>query len=173
MENQNPNPNQNKQIQEEYQKQKVVNSIWFRYIITFSACLIVSFIFAVISGIFTGWEAVVAKTNWRIIDELTKCMFILTNATFFTGILSLAFGLLVLAANGGMFEMFVYGMRRFFSLFQRDINKIRFKTFYDYHMYKSGQPKTPLLHLVLNGVLFLAISGIFLMIYMQNIPATA
>ena len=169
----NPNPNQNKQIQEEYQKQKVVNSIWFRYIITFSACFIVTFVFAAISGIFSSWEAVQAKMQWNIVDELTKNMFILTNATFFTGALALAFGLLVLASNGGMFEMFVYGMRRFFSLFQRDINKIRFKTFYDYHMYKSGQPKTPLLHLVIAGIFFLALSGIFLAIYMQNMPASA
>lgn len=167
MENQNPEQQQ-EEIKQQYQKQKAINSVLLRYGISFGVCLIASFIYIAAAGIFNNWEAVYESTHWNINSELTKNMFILTNATFFTGVLALAFGLLIFAANGGVFEMLVYGIRRFISLFQRDVNKVRFKTFYDYHMYKTGQPKKPYLYLVFVGLFFLGLSAIFLVLYMQN-----
>ena len=94
-------------------------------------------------------------------------MYILTNSTFVVGIVCAGFGLLVVASNGGAFEMFVYGMRRFFSLFQRDVNKVKFKTFYDYHVYRSSEPKRSFAYLLIVGGAFLALSGVFLAVYLK------
>ena len=156
--NQNPEP----------PKRRVRSNIWIRYLVTFSSCAVAVLIYISIAGIFSNWEVVYANTHWNINSELSKNLYIFTNATFVIGVLCTMFGLLVIATNGGAFEMFAYGMRRFFSFFQRDINKIRFKTFYDYHVYKSSEPKRSFAHLLVVGIFVLALSGLFLALYMNS-----
>lgn len=151
------------------QAKKVKSNIWIKYVVTTASCLVATLIFIIIAGIFTGWETVYANTHWNINSELTKNMFILTNATFAIGMVCACFGLLVIAANGGVFEMLYYGTYRFFTLFKKDVNKVRFKTFYDYQVYRRGKPRRSFAHLLIVGVLFVALSGLFLAIYMQNI----
>jgi len=98
-------------------------------------------------------------------------MFILTNASFTVGVISAGIGLLVFAANGGAFEFIAYGFRRFFSLFQRDPTRVRFRTYADYHAYRNEQPDHPFLFLIIVGALFIGLSMIFLAVYYNNIPA--
>jgi hypothetical protein len=145
-----------------------IKSVLLRYGITFGVCLVASFLFALLMGLFTPWQELKQSSSWNFDSELTKVMFVLTNGTFSVGALATCFGLLIMAANGGAFEMLSYGIRRFISLFQKDINKIKFKTFYDYHVYNSSKPKTPFLFLVFVGLFFLALSAIFLIVYLVN-----
>ena len=162
-------PEENQQrIKKEQEKLARRNGLLIRYVICASACLILSFIYCAATGIFSPWQQVVNQTGWNINSELTKVMFILSNATFIVGMVCAGFGLLVVASNGGAFEMFVYGMRRFISIFQKDVNKIRFKTFYDYHIYKSSEPKKSFWYFIIIGVFFIALSGIFLAVYMKS-----
>lgn len=140
-----------------------------RYVITFGICLILSFGLACLMGLFTPWEAVRDKTNWHIDSEETKNLFVLVNGLFSAGVITTCFGLLVLAADGGAFEMLGYGIRRFISLFQKDSNQIKFKTFYDYHVYHSSKPKAPFLYLVIVGLIFVAASLILLVIYQNKL----
>ncbi|NLB48692.1 MAG: DUF3899 domain-containing protein, partial [Erysipelotrichia bacterium] len=115
---------------------------------------------------------VYALRNWNIDSELTKIHFILTNGASIVGVLATGFGLLIMAANGGAFEMIAYGVRRFFSLFQKDVNKVKFKTFYDYHVYNASKPKQPFMFLVVVGLVFLALATLFYLIYFFNyVPA--
>ncbi|HHT66697.1 MAG TPA: DUF3899 domain-containing protein [Erysipelotrichaceae bacterium] len=150
------------------QKKNKIKKTILQYCITTGACLIVGFVIAVLYGLFTPWEALKESRPINIDSELTKVFFILTNSAFIVGVLTASFGLLILAANGGAFEMIVYGIRRFFSLFQKDVNKIKFKTFYDYHIYNQGKPKQPFLFLVVVGLVFIGLSMIFYVIYAQN-----
>ena len=143
-----------------------------RYSITIGICLVLTFVIACISGLFSSWEDVKANTNWNVYDEFTKNMFLLTNASFTIGVICAGVGLLVFAANAGAFEFIVYGIRRFFSIFQRDPSKVRFKTYADYHAYKSGAPNHPFLYLVIVGVLFIGFSFLFLTFYQNNVPTT-
>ena len=142
---------------------------FLRYAITFGICLILSFGLACLMGIFTPYEVLKEKTNWHIDSEETKLLFVLVNATFSSGVIVTGFGLLVLAADGGAFEMLFYGVRRFISLFQKDSRKIKFKTFYDYHVYHSTKPKTPFLYLVIVGVVFIITSLILLIVYQNKL----
>ncbi len=135
------------------------------YSITFIICLVISFLLAVMQGIFKSYSEVVASTNWNITNENQKVFFVLTNSAFATGIVCAGFGLLVFASNGGAFDMFVYGIRRFISLFQRDVNKIKYKTFYDYRIAKEGRPKRTFFYLVAVGLFYVVLSLIFLFIY--------
>ena len=152
-------------MQNESSKLKTI----LQYTITFGACLILSFVVACLMGLFTPWETVKANTNWHIDSELSKVLFTLINGSFIIGVVTLAFGLLILAADGGAFEMLGYGIRRFISLFQKDVNKIKFKTFYDYHVYHSSKPKIPFLFLIVNGLFFITISIVLLIIYENNV----
>ena len=127
-----------------------------------------SFILALVAGIFLPYEKVIDKFSWQDATDLLVRMHILTDATFVSGVLIFSVGVLVVASNGGAFEMLVYGVRRFISLFQKDVNKIKFKTFYDYHVYKSSEPRHSFAYLLVVGAAFIAISGIFLAIYMTN-----
>ena len=139
-----------------------------KYVITFGACLIVSFLLAVIMGLFRDYKAIKdAGSTWNFKDEYSKNLFVIINGTFITGILTACFGALVALANGGAFEMLVYGIRRFISLFQKDVNKIRFKTFYDYHVYHSEKPKSEFGFLVVNGLLFVGVSLILVIFYIN------
>ena len=139
-----------------------------RYVITFAACLLVSFILAVLMGLFKNYQAIKdSGSTWNFKDEYSKNLFVIINATFITGILTACFGGLVALANGGAFEFLVYGIRRFISLFQKDVNKIRFKTFYDYHVYHSEKPKPEFMFLIVNGLLFVGVSLILVIFYVN------
>ncbi len=62
--------------------------------------------------------------------------------------------------------MLVYGVGRFFDLFRRDMMKVKHKTFYDYRMAKQDR-KLGFGYLVIVGLAFLALSGLFLWLYYQ------
>mgnify|MGYP002627374957 CR=1 FL=1 len=137
------------------------------FLITLGICALLCFAYAAIAGIFQDYQTVIDRTNWNIKNEIAKNTFILTNAFFSVGVICTAFGLLVLAANGGAFEMLIYGMRRFFSLFQKDPTKVKFKTFADYHAYHSEQEPSAFSHFIIVGLTFVGISMIFLAIYFK------
>ena len=136
-----------------------------QYSITLGVCLLLCFGYSVVAGIFKDWETVQRITNWHITNEAAKNLFILTNAFFSVGVLCTCIGLFILAANGGAFEMLVYGMGRFFSLFKKDPTKVKFKTFYDYHVYHSEQEPTPFGFFVAIGALLIIVSFILLYCY--------
>lgn len=139
--------------------------IILEYTITFGVCLILSFLVAVFQGLFKPYAEVVAKTNWNIVNENQKIFFTLTNGCFSIGVVAVGLGLLVMASNGGAFDFIVYGIRRFISLFQKDINKIKYKTYYDYHMAKEGREKKSFLYMVFVGLFFIGLSLLFLVLY--------
>ena len=139
-----------------------------QYSITFAINAVLTTILTFFFGILNSWEVLHEKTNWNFNSELTKNMFVLSNASFIPGVLTLGLGLFILAADGGAFEMLVYGMTRFISLFKKNSKEVRFATFYDYHVYNSEQDKTPFLFLILVGAFFIVLSIIFVVIYSNN-----
>lgn len=149
-------------------KENNTKSIVLHYSITLGVSLVICFLLSWLMGVFTPWEVLKVNTSWHFNNELTKVFFLLTNCTFIVGILASCFGLLIMAANGGAFEMLNYGLKRFFSLFQKDPTKVKFKTFYDYHTYNTDKPKTPFLYLVVVGLFFIALSCLFLFVYTSN-----
>ena len=139
-----------------------------QYSITFAINAAATTALAFFFGILTKWEALHEKTNWNFNSELTKNMFVLSNAAFIPGVMTMCLGLFILAADGGAFEMLVYGMTRFISLFKKNTKDVRFATFYDYHVYNSEQEKMPFLFLILVGAFFIILAIIFVTIYSNN-----
>ncbi|MDD4212509.1 MAG: DUF3899 domain-containing protein [Bacilli bacterium] len=110
--------------------------------------------------------AIVLSKNIFGLDDAVEVYKVLTDAFFVAGVLITGFGLLVLASNGGTFDMLVYGVGRFFDLFRRDMMKVKHKTFYDYRVAKQDR-KLGFGYLVIVGLAFLALSFLFLWLYYQ------
>ena len=99
-------------------------------------------------------------------DSTVEVMHILCDSFFVPGVVILGFGLLVVASNGGTFDMLVYGTKKFFNLFRKNPTKQLEETFYDYRMAKS-ENKGEFAHLIVVGLLFIAISIIFLLLWYE------
>lgn len=124
---------------------------YLKYIITSAIGLIIAFIIIISKNIFEK-------------ETLQDVMHVLTDAFFVPGIIISGFGLLVVCSNGGTFDMLRYGIIKFFSLFKKNFNNEKYKTFYEYRMVKSENPR-PFWYLIIVGVSFIIISMIFLVIY--------
>ena len=124
------------------------------YSITFFICALLSFILLVVKGVFENPEA-------------KALMHYFVDSFFVSGILCLAFGLLVLASNGGAFDLIIYGVTRFFSLFKRDPTKVKYKTYYDYHIARAERKKTEFLFLIIVGSIYVIASMVFLCFWYQ------
>ena len=151
-------------------KIKSKKTILLEYLITFALCAIIVVIWISASRIFSSyedWLKVWHGYEESVHSNAQKNYFVLTNAFFGTGVICLGFGLLVIASNGGAFEMIVYGVRRFISIFQKEPNKIKYKTYFDYHAAKSAEPRRSFLFLIINGLVYLAASGVFLILYLN------
>lgn len=124
------------------------------YSITFFICALLSFILLVVKGVFEN-------------PETKALMHYFVDSFFVSGILCLAFGLLVLASNGGAFDLIIYGVTRFFSLFKRDPTKVKYKTYYDYHIARAERKKTEFLFLIIVGSIYVIASMVFLCFWYQ------
>ena len=99
---------------------------FLKYLITFGVCAVLTFLYLLIEGVFV-------KTTVADVLQVT------VNGFFSIGIVTVCFGLLVFISNNGAFDFFAYGIRRFFSLFQKNPNKVRYKTYFDYHEAKQEE----------------------------------
>lgn len=80
------------------------------------------------------------------------------------GIIMVCFGLLLIATNGGTFDILAYGMIRFFGLFQKDVTKVKYRTFYEYR--KAQQEKRrPFVYVLIIGGAFLLVGVAFMLVY--------
>lgn len=126
---------------------------YIKYIVTVSIGLAMS-------------AAIIFSGNILNLESKTEIMKLLTNSFFVPGILIFGFGLLILASNGGTFDMLVYGTKKFFDLFRKPEQRKITNTFYDY---RKAKQETPLdfVYLVLIGLGFILVSVIFLILYYQ------
>ena len=60
---------------------------------------------------------------------------ILTDVFFAVGVTLICFGLLVVASNGGTFDMINFGFKKFFGYFKREDKQVK-QTFYEYRKLK-------------------------------------
>ena len=95
--------------------------------------------------------------------ELTMIFHILTDAFFVPGILIVCAGGLVFVSNEGAFDGVTFAMTSFFDVFRKK-KKNKFTTYYDYKQSKGDRDRS-FGFLLITGSVFLAISGIMLLLY--------
>ena len=99
-------------------------------------------------------------------ETVADVITILSDAFFVPGILFLCLGLILYAANEGIFNAVSYGMKILGrSLLGKKDEKIINEEFHEYHA-RVSQKKTKVKHFLLVGVVNFVISIIFVVIYM-------
>lgn len=117
---------------------------------------------ALISAIITV-IIICAKQVWAA--ESTKItMQILSDAFFVSGVILAGVGLIIFASNGGAFDMLGFAVILFFNLFRKDVNKRKYKDFYEYREAKKDR-KHRMAFMLIVGLIFIAIAVIFLIVY--------
>lgn len=124
---------------------------YLRYLITF----IIGLLFVLL---IVAYKQIFSQDNIKVIFHT------LTDGFFIVGILMTCFGLLVIASNGGGFDMLAFGLSQFFNLFRRDLKKAKYKTFNDYRLAKS-EKKATFGHFIIVGLFFLLVCAITLTVY--------
>ena len=100
-------------------------------------------------------------------QESTKDVIeLVVNGFFVPGVVIFGIGLLVVASNGGTFDMLIYGTKKFIDLFRKPHNRRITDTFYDYRKARE-EHKGEFLYLVLVGLGFIVISLIVLIFWYQ------
>ncbi len=123
---------------------------WLKYIIAFAAVSVVSVLLMWYYGLFSG-ERHPTATVLRI----------LADSFFISGALTLCIGALVFVSRHGAFDALVYSVKYVFTLHYNHKQGIKNETFYEYKQRKSEGTKTPCLFLILIGLLFVLVAGLF------------
>ena len=124
-----------------------------RYSIASAVGLALAFVILCFKNIFSQTDAV-------------KVFQILCDAFFVTGICFACIGVIMLAGNGGAFDMLGYAFVMLFDALRKDISKRKYKDFYEYRQAKK-EKKRNVLYMFVVGSAFIAISVIFLILYYQ------
>ena len=102
-------------------------------------------------------------------EGTAEVMRILSDASFVPGVLLAGFGLILVASNGGLFDMLAYSIIRIFDLLKRDPRNTKYKDFYEYREARKGKKRSNA-YLLLVGITFIFVAAIFLIVYMQYSP---
>ena len=116
-------------------------------------------------GIIAFIAIILSKQIFRQ-TELLEIYKILSDASFVPAVVIGGVGIIVFVDNNGVFDIIIYGVKLALTAFSRDINKRKYKTFYDYRVAKH-ETSNPYGFLLLVGGFFLVISVIFLILYMN------
>ena len=92
--------------------------------------------------------------------EPAQVCHILCDAFFAVGTVLCCAGLLIFSSNEGTFDMMVYGVSSFIDMFRQKSRK-KYPTFFDYRESRADV-KFPFAFLLLCGLLFIAVSLVFL-----------
>ena len=85
-------------------------------------------------------------------------------AFFASGVIIACVGLLVVATEGGAFDMLAYAVVLIFDGLRKDVTKRKYKDFYEYKQAKK-EKKRSFAYLLIVGLIFIVISLVFLIPY--------
>lgn len=122
-----------------------------RYGIAAAVGALIALITMSVQGIFSG-------------PPLYEVLRILSDSFFIAGVLLACSGLILVASNGGAFDMLGYAFILIFDLFRRDISTRKYKNFYEYRKSKEGKKRSTL-YLLIVGLAYVAVSACFLGAY--------
>ena len=94
-----------------------------------------------------------------------------SDALFVPGVLLAAFGLLLFAADGGVFDMLKFGLMKAFGFLMSKKKRAAVPdTFYDYKEMRDAKPRAKVAYLLIVGGVMLALAAIALMMYARFEP---
>lgn len=133
--------------------EKLPERRWLPYVITAAVLAVMTVLVAWGRGAFTAKDP----------EELLRFW---CDAFSVPGILGVCFGLLVLASNGGAFDMLAYGVQSLFRLFKKDPIDRKYGGYYEYQQARK-EKKRSFWYLVIVGGAYLLVGIVLLIVYMQ------
>lgn len=93
------------------------------------------------------------------------------DALFVPGIILMAVGLMLFAADGGVFDMLKFGLQKALSVFMtRKKREGLPETFYDYKEMRDARPRAKVAYLLVIGAVFIVLAALALVMYNQYDP---
>ena len=127
------------------------NNQYKTYLRTVMAGALMCLVIAVLKGIFAS-------------GTVKEVIHVLSDSFFIAGFLIMGTGILIFSANEGTFHMLGYGVREAISVIRPKRTLETRQTYYEYKQDKDKHKK-PFLYLIVVGVAFIVVAGIFLAIY--------
>lgn len=105
-----------------------------------------------------GFKGVFTQSDARAVMQ------ILCDSFFVSGVCLACVGLIIVASNGGAFDMLAYAVIMIFDALRRDIKKRKYKDFYEYRQAKK-EKKRNIGFILIVGIVLIAVSMCFLIAY--------
>ena len=123
----------------------------YRYLITTGAGMLIVLLVVLMKNGFTETDVEIAMQIW-------------CDAFFVSGVFLTCGGLIVVASNGGVFDMLGYAVSLLWYTFKSSKVERKYKTFYDYREARKDR-KRSVSYVLIVGLALLAISVVFLILY--------
>ena len=123
----------------------------YRYLITTGVGMLIVLLIVLMKNGFTETDVEIAMQIW-------------CDAFFVSGVFLTCGGLIVVASNGGVFDMLGYAVSLLWYTFKSSKVERKYKTFYDYREARKDR-KRSVSYVLIVGVVLLAISVVFLILY--------
>ena len=129
---------------------------WPKYLITAGVLAVFVVLVAWARGAFTETDPKELLVKW-------------CDAFSVPGILALCFGLLIVASNGGTFDMLAYGFKSIFRLLKKDPVDRKYGGFYEYRKARQQQ-KRSFWYLFIVGAVYMLVAVALLVAYLVLYP---
>ena len=123
----------------------------YRYLITTGVGMLIVLLIVLMKNGFTETDVEIAMQIW-------------CDAFFVSGVFLTCGGLIVVASNGGVFDMLGYAVSLLWYTFKSSKVERKYKTFYDYREAREDR-KRSVSYVLIVGLAMLAISVVFLILY--------
>ena len=123
----------------------------YRYLITAGVGLLIVLLVVLMKNGFEEQDVEIAMQIW-------------CDAFFVSGVFLTCGGLIVVASNGGVFDMLGYAVSLLWYTFKSSKVERKYKTFYDYREARKDR-KRSVSYVLIVGLALLAISVVFLILY--------
>ena len=123
----------------------------YRYLITTGVGMLIVLLIVLMKNGFTETDVEIAMQIW-------------CDAFFVSGVFLTCGGLVVVASNGGVFDMLGYAVSLLWYTFKSSKVERKYKTFYDYREARKDR-KRSVSYVLIVGLAMLAISVVFLILY--------
>ncbi len=97
------------------------------------------------------------------LNDPCKIFHILADGFFAVGVVASGMGLLIFSSNEGTFDMLVYGVSTFFSMFKKKPER-KYETFYDYRASRA-EKKVGFGFMLICGLFFVLVSVVMYLLY--------
>ena len=150
-------------------KPSIPKKAWIKYVVAAIAGLVAVILIVWSRGVWDTEVIDYTTENYHAVSSLDRVR-ILSDAFFIVGALMTSFGAILFVSSHGAFDGLFFAIKSltwFFRFREDTLKKGRPMSFYEYREEKAAKPRSPFLFLVLVGIAFILIAGIFTIMFFK------